>query len=220
MPPPTSLRSLTEPAYVLLGGLLPADGSDGVKILRSPEEILLYPAEARPVLTYLSVLRSFSDAVPAITAWGGEEDDLGDLTKQGLLIRFPAGDEPSVRDILAPLTVRVPGDVTTTSDRSAVLLHLGDDRAVMIGWLTAAVLDEPTVRSLGQGVAAVAGFTGLDQDDVWREVVFDLTAVLSSGAGHLAMTPKAPIQPWTPDAHVASTTVGPNTPSWRDAGRP
>lgn len=194
MPCHTSLQSLTEPAYVLLGGLLPLDGSGEVKILRSPTEVIAYPDQVLPILIQLSVLRSHSDAVCVLKAWGGDEADLDVFVEQRLLIRFPAGDEPSIRGVLAPMSVWVPGDAIETSDGETVLVPLNSARAVVIGRLTAAVLDAPAVRSLGDGVAAVASCTGLDLDAVWTEVIVDLTAILSAGVGHLALTSAAPEQ--------------------------
>lgn len=181
-----SLRFLDEPAYVLFGGILPVEDSGEVKIRRSPDEVVAYPAEGRPVLAYLSTLHSRSEAVAAIATWDGDPDDLDTLVGQGVLVRFPAPDEEAVRGILGPLTVRVPGEAKVAPDGEYMLLLLGNGRAVGVCLLTVAVLNSTAVRPLGDAVAAVAGTSGVAQEAVWRSVVHDLTGVLSTGAGHLA----------------------------------
>lgn len=186
MSPVVSLRLLTEPAYVLLGGLLPDTGSGEARVLVSPVSVVAYPAPARPLLEYLAVLRSRPDAVAEIARWDGEADDLDRLSSEGLLVRFPPADEEAVRDLLSRLTVRVTAEPALAADGRSVLLRLPGDRAVDIDLLTAAVLDGPVTRSLGGSVAAVAAAAGLEEDSVWRAVVHDLTGILTAGAGHLA----------------------------------
>ena len=64
MIPIASLRFLTEPAYVLVGALLPGDDPTAeVRLLFSTDAVLSYPPTARPILEYLSVLRSEADVV-------------------------------------------------------------------------------------------------------------------------------------------------------------
>lgn len=186
MNPIVSLRLIAEPAYVLLGGLLSGGSSDEVRVLVSPNAVVAYPAQARPLLEYLAVLRSQSDAVKTIARWGGEADDLERLSAEGMLIRFPASDEAGVRDVLSGLTVRITAEAALAVDGRSVLLRLPDDRAVDIDLLTAAVLDAPTTRPLGESVAVVAKSSGLTDDAIWRVAVHDLTGVLGTGAGHLA----------------------------------
>jgi hypothetical protein len=65
------------------------------------------------------------------------------------------------------------------------LLRLSSGRTVDISVTTAAVLDAPTVRSLGAGVKAVAEATSVSEDDLWRSVLHDLTGILTTGAGNL-----------------------------------
>ncbi len=186
MTPIVSLRFLQEPAYVLLGGLLPDDGSGQPRVIVSPDSIVQFPPEAGPALRYFEILRSRSDAVRAIGESEGSPEDLDALVAAGTLVGFPANDEKGVREVLVPLTVRVTADAALASDGRSVLLRLPNGRAVVIDPVTAAVLEYDAPLALGAGVRGVAASLELNEDVVWRGLVHDLTGVLTSGAGHLA----------------------------------
>ncbi len=183
-----SLRHLQEPAYVLLGGLVPDDGSGAVRVLRSGESVVEYPSDAAEAAAYFSRLRSRSDAVAAVTSWGGDAADLDALVDDGTLVCLPAGDESRVRAVLAPLGVLVPSPATLADDGLTVWLTLPDGRRAGISTLTAAVLSAAEA-GVGAGVRMVADGAGLDSDAVWRSTVHDLTTVLSTGAGYLIEAP-------------------------------
>ena len=89
MSPITSLRSLTEPAFALVGIVLPADGdADEVQVLTSPESVVAYPGEGRELLTWFGRMRSRSDALAQLESWGGTSEDLGALVGSGLVVEL------------------------------------------------------------------------------------------------------------------------------------
>lgn len=181
-----SLRFLTEPAYVLVGAVLPGeDSSAEVQLLISPGTVLAYPAQARPLLEYLSVLRSESDVLDQVARWGGTPDDLDYLVRESRLLRLPANNEEAVREMVKGLAVWVAAVAVATPDGESVLLRLPSDDAVAISSTTAAALDSSDLRSLGSGVRRVSAVTAIPQDHIWRYVLYDLTAILTTGAGHL-----------------------------------
>lgn len=179
-----SLRLLSEPAYTVVGAVLPDDGSGEVRLLVSPESILAYPEEARALLTYLSVLRSRSELLEQLPVWGAEPSDLDELVEAGILLHLPAT-ESGVREAVTGLSVRITAEAAPAPDGRSWLLRLSSGRTVDISVTTAAVLDAPTVRSLGAGVKAVAEATSVSEDDLWRSVLHDLTGILTTGAGNL-----------------------------------
>ncbi len=180
-----SLRFLTEPAYALVGAVLPDDGSGEVRLLVSSDAVVAYPAEARPLLEYLSVLRGRSELLGQLAEWEAEPSDLDELVGEGLLLQLPPNDEQSVREALAGLTLRINGDAGAAADGQSVLLQLPTNRAVDISLVTAAVLNAPVIRTLGASVRDLAQTTAIPEDDIWRSVLHDLTAVLTTGAGNL-----------------------------------
>ena len=183
MSPITSLRSLTEPAFALVGIVLPADGdADEVQVLTSPESVVAYPGEGRELLTWFGRMRSRSDALAQLESWGGTSEDLGALVGSGLVVELPA-DEAGVRELLARLAVAVTAPSVPAADGS-VLLQVGDGRAVPISALTAAVIGDGR-RALGVGVEEAAAAASVTPDVAWRILLTDLTGVLTTGAGHL-----------------------------------
>lgn len=184
MSPIVSLRFLGEPAYILLGGLIPDGGSGPVRVLRSADSVVEYSPEAAEAIRYFSVLRSRDDAIRAIAAWGGDADDLEALVEAGTLVGFPADDEAGVRSVLAELTIVVPAEATLTGDGRTVLLRLPNGRCAAISALTAAVV-EASPGGIGIGVRTIARGAGFDEDTVWRSAVHDFTSILMTGAGHL-----------------------------------
>ena len=186
MTPIVSLRFLTEPAYVLVGALLPGEDPPAeVRLLFSTDAVLSYPPTARPILEYLSVLRSEADLVETMHGWGSTPDDLDGLVRDGRIIRFPADDEDGVRERLEGLAVRVTAGAVAIIDGESVRLHLPTDRRVGIGLESAAVLDTPRLRTLSEGVREVSKATETPEDFIWRSVIHDLTTLLSTGAGAL-----------------------------------
>jgi len=184
--PIVSLRFLTEPAYALVGAILPREeGSAEVRLLVSPGTVLAYPPQARPLLEYLSILRSESDVVDQVTHWGGAPDDLDGLVRDGCLIRLPAHDEEAVRAEVEGLALWVTAVAVAAPDGQSVLLRLPTDDAVAISPVTAAVLDAPDLRSLGFGVRDASAKTSMTQEHIWRHVLYDLTAILTTGTGSL-----------------------------------
>ncbi len=188
MSPTASLQSLTEPAYVLLGAMLPDDGTDVVEVIVAPDAVDRYSATARPIFEYLSIPRSRSEALVALAQWDAEPTDLDRLAEEGVLVRFPGGDEEGVRAAVATLTLGVTAKARPAPDGRSVLLRLPDHRAVVMGPITAAVVNTPTARSLGDGVAAVAAEAEIPTDVVWRRLLVDLSDILGTGAGHLTRT--------------------------------
>jgi len=185
MKPIVSLRSLPEPAYILLGGLLPDNGEGELRVLRSPASVLLFEREARPILEFFSSLRSQSEAEEFAT----EHDSPGaleTLVTARTLVRLPADDELGVRVMLGPLCVRITAPAHVATDGETVLLRLNERQAVAIGSITATVLSREAVQSLEESIYDVARQSGLDKNVVWRSVMHDLTGVLLTGAGHLA----------------------------------
>lgn len=187
MTPTLSLRELNEPTYVLAGVLLPQDlaDPDAVEVVVAPDAVDHYPAAARPVLEYLSILRSRSEALTDLAQWDAEPTDLDQLVEVGVLIGFPASDETAVREVIAPLALAITAKTKVGSDGKALLLLLPNERAVVMGAVTLAVLGNEAVRPLGAGVAAVAAEAHVDPDWAWRHLLVNLTAILGTGAGAL-----------------------------------
>src|SRR6476469_2880306 len=121
--PVVSLRFLTQPAYVLLGGILPGEDSGAVVVRRSHHSVVEFAPEAADAIRYFSTLRSHDDVVRALADWGGREEDLRAFVEARTLVRFPAEDEAAVRAVLEPLTVVVPARATLANDHRTVLLH-------------------------------------------------------------------------------------------------
>lgn len=193
MTPLISLRSLAEPAYALVGAVIPGDDPTGeVRLVTSPNAVMAYPPQARPLLEYLSVLHSESDVLDQVTRWGGTRGDLDSLVKDNLLIRLPAHDEAAVRGALEGLAVWVAAEAVAGQDAQSVLLRLPTHDAVAISPVTAAVLETPDIRSLGDGVRDVSAKTTIPHDHIWRCVLYDLTAILTTGAGHLVRVKTEP----------------------------
>lgn len=188
MSPTVSLRSLTEPAYVLLGAMLPDDGTGVVEVVAAPHTVERYSATARPIFEYLSIPRSRSEALAELARWDAEPDDLDRLAEDGILVRFPGGDEEGVRAAVETFALGVTAEASPAPDGRSVLLRLPDHRAVVMGPITVAVVNTPTARSLGDGVAAVATESGIPADVVWRRLLVDLSDILGAGAGHLTRT--------------------------------
>lgn len=186
MTPIISLRLLTEPAYALVGSVIPGDDPTGeVRLLVSRQVVMVYPPQARPLLEYLSVVRSESDVLDQVARWGGTPSELADLVREGLLIQLPANDEDAVREAVEGLTLWMAAEAMAAPGGQSVLLCLSTDRAVAISPVTAAVLELAVILTLGAGVHDVSQRTGIPKDQVWRSVVHDLTAILSTGAGNL-----------------------------------
>lgn len=202
MTPTLSLRELNEPTYVLAGVLLPQDPADpdAVEVVVAPDAVDDYPAAARPVLEYLSVLRGRSDALTDLAPWDAEPDELDRLVAAGVLIGFPASDETAVREVIAPLALAITAKTKVASDGKTLLLLLPNERAVIMGSSTLAVLGDQTARPLGTGVAAVAAEAHVDLDWVWRHLLVDLTAILGTGAGALTHLERAGDGPETSKA--------------------
>lgn len=177
-----SLRLLSEPAYIVVGAVLPDDGSGEVRLLVSPDTVLAYPEDLRPLITYLSVLRSRSELLEQLPAWGAEPSDLDDLVQAGVLLELPTT-EGGVREAVSPLAVRIAADAAPAFDGKSWLLRLPSGRSVGISVATAAVLDAPTVRSLATGVRVIAEGLPVPEDDLWRSVLHDLTGILTTRAG-------------------------------------
>lgn len=188
---PTSLRVLTEPTYVLLGALLPDDGSGEVEVVVAPDASVRYPASARPILEYFSVPRGRSQALVDLAPFDAEPGDLDGLVTDGVLVLLPGDNEAGVRAAIEHLTVGVTASVTRSSDGRSVLLQLPGNRAAVMSPLTRAVLDSPGPRSLGDGVAAVVAGSDMSADEAWRRLLVDLTGILGTGAGHLTLTARS-----------------------------
>lgn len=184
MSPIQSLRLLQEPAYVLLGGVLPDDDRDEVRVVRSPESVVGYSGEIVDAVRYFARLRSRDEAIGAIAPWGGRPADLEALVESGTLIGFPSSDESAVRSVLEPLSIVVTSPATLTDDGLIVLLRLDNGRNAAISPLTAAVV-EASRAGVGDGVRTIAAGADIDEDEVWRSTIHDLTSILSTGAGHL-----------------------------------
>ncbi|MDX6301166.1 MAG: hypothetical protein QOF53_2380 [Nocardioidaceae bacterium] len=182
-----SFLDLTEPAYVLLGGLLPQDDPNEVELLVSPTSIVTFDAQAGPVLEYFSVPRTRSEALADIREWHGTPEDLDSLVADGTLVALPSGDQSQLISVLEGLTVRVTAPARMSPTGRSVLLLVADERAIDIDVHTASVLASPQVRSLGLGVEAVSQESGMALDRVWRLVLHDLSAILQTRAGHLAL---------------------------------
>src|SRR5690349_21746730 len=85
--PIISLRFLTQPAYVLLGGILPGDDSGTVLVERSRDSVVEFEPEAAEAIRYFSTLRSHDDVVRTLASWGGREEDLGAFVDARTLVR-------------------------------------------------------------------------------------------------------------------------------------
>ena len=186
MKPITSLRTLPEPAYILLGGLLPRDGKRDQRVLRSRDSILTFGHESFPILEFFSRLRGQSEAVEFAAEHGGSRNALDTLVTAGTLIRLPEDDESGVRCTLEPLCVRIIAPARVARDGETVLFQVNANQTVAVGPITSMVLTNDGVHSLKTSVGDVAQQWGLDGDHVWRAVIHDLTGVLMTGAGHLS----------------------------------
>jgi len=186
--PTLSLRHLAEPAYVLLGAMLPNDGTGVVEVVVAPDAVDRYSAAARPIFEYLSIPRIRSEALAELAQWDAEPTDLDRLAEEGILVRFPGGDEEGVRAVVEALALGVTAEARLAPDGRSILLRLPNHSAVVMGPVTAAVVNASTVRSLGEGVAAVSTEAGIPPDVVWRRLLVDLSDILGTGAGHLTRT--------------------------------
>ena len=186
MSPIVSLRSLEEPAYVLLGGLLWEDDSGIVQVLRGLDRVDGFAPEAGPTLRLFSTMRLESDALSGLVRLGGEPSDLAAMVEAGVLVRFPQNEE-GIRAVLAPMFVRLTAPATVSLDPRTILLSLPNGRSLPIAAVTARVLRGAPPLTLGDSITSVAEEIGVGTETVWRHVVDDLTGILVTGAGHLAV---------------------------------
>ena len=84
-----------EESTVLIGALLPPSYSPGLAVLlTSASTQKEFPAEDRELLEPFTRFKSWAEAVAAATPLGGDESDLEEWVRTGLLKRFPASFSP------------------------------------------------------------------------------------------------------------------------------
>lgn len=162
----TSLRWLTEPAYIRLGPTFDDDLSD-----------------------YFARLRSRSLVLAELTQRGRPTELLARLVQAGYLLELPAGDESDTCARLGALTISTPPSYQTSNsiDYDFALFPIPgrSDRAVAVSRTTAETLAAARGTVLAAAVATSAALHGTTPVDFWRGVLHDLTGVLLEGVATL-----------------------------------
>ncbi len=177
-----NLFDLAEPAYLLNGVLMPADGGPA-EIAQAGGGVVTLPAEFRHPLRYFSRLRLRSEALASGSGSGIDAADLDAMTRSGILWQLEPGDAAALAGQLATLRLHVRAPLAADQNRPGlIVLDLGGGAACLISEAGRVLLERTPGRELGAVVGDEIQTTGAAPAVVWRRVAGDLTRLLRTGA--------------------------------------
>lgn len=189
--PVANLLQISEPVFVLQGGLVPADAAtpgEGAWLVVAPDTLDGYPEEAREVLRYFSIPRTLSDLGSNLGRWGATStDDVNELVDAGVVRRIDPEGPGNVLAQLSGMSVWLTASVAERQpSQKSVAFAVQPDRIVLISPESATAFSRTDQsETLAEGVTRAATELDVSEDRVWTRVGVDLVRVLAAGVGYV-----------------------------------
>lgn len=181
--PVLNIAHLTEPMLILRGKLLPPGRPDGqVEVVIGEESVDLFDGASRAGLEIFVTPLTLSEAVDAVEAIGGSEEDLRNLVAEGVLLTLAPGGLPALVEAVSGWRVVVTAPAWEDSPPGTVTLDAGGGYGVRVDAVSAAVIARAMNHEpLGTAVPVIASELDVPEVGIWEELLLDVTSLLNGG---------------------------------------